>query len=48
MDLGPHRGPDFADQPLDGLGPDFKGSRQQGSSPDLVRETPLNSQHADQ
>jgi hypothetical protein len=48
MDLGPHRGPDFADQPLTGRGRDFKGSRQQGSSPDLVRETSLNSQYADQ
>jgi hypothetical protein len=48
MDLGPHRGPDFADQPLTGRGGDFKGSRRQGSPPDLVRETPLDSQHADQ
>jgi hypothetical protein len=48
MDLGPHRGPDFVDQPLTGLGRDFKGNRQQGSSPDLVRQTSLNSPHADQ
>jgi hypothetical protein len=48
MDLGPHRGADFADQPLTGLPRDFKGNRQQRSSPDLVRETSLNSPHADQ
>jgi hypothetical protein len=48
MDLGPHRGPAFADQPLTALGRDFKGNRQQRSLPDLVRETSLNSPQADQ
>jgi hypothetical protein len=48
MDLGPHGGPDFADQPLTRLGPDFKGIGEHEFSPDLVREVSLNSQHTDQ